>query len=257
MAQESELTLVFILSGLVLLFIYLYITTIEKVLERVGFTKGEASSILFLTLFFGWVTIPIFPHSSGWWIGMSLGGAIIPIMICVVLLKSRRVPMAEGFIGLVIVATIAYFITRAEEGVGIVADIPWAFMPAVAAGLYSVSTFWTDVRRAAPLAYFSGVTGTLVGADVFHLQEILSYPPSEDSTFSLLSIGGANIFDMVYITGIAAVLVGVLIFWYDRQRRKLGFENFVMDWRAGAEGLPYARDPSSSRTQHPDRKGRL
>ncbi|MBN1678140.1 MAG: DUF1614 domain-containing protein [Candidatus Thermoplasmatota archaeon] len=258
MAQELELTLVFIVVGLSLLLIYLYITTIEKVLEKVGFTKGEASSILFLTLFFGWITIPMFPYpGTEWWVGISLGGGIIPIVICSILLKSKRVSLAEGFIGLVIVATVTYFVTRPEEGVGIVAEVPWAFMPAIAAGLYSVSAFWLDIRRAAPLAYFSGVTGTLVGADVFHLQEILSYPPPAESTFPLLSIGGANIFDMVYISGIVAVLVGVLIFWYDRQRRKLGFERFIADWRAGAEGLPYAKEPTPSKTLRPDRRGRL
>ncbi len=256
MAQELELTLIFIVIGLALLLIYLYITTIEKVLERIGFTKAEASSILFLTLFFGWITIPLFPY-NGWWVGISLGGGLIPIVICGILIKSKRVGVAEGFIGLIIVATITYFVTRPEEGVGIVADVPWAFMPAIAAGLYSVSTFWIDIRRAAPLAYFSGVTGTLVGADVFHLQEILSYDPPADSAFALLSIGGANIFDMVYITGIVAVLIGVLIFWYDRQRRKLGFERFIADWRAGAEGLPYAKEPRPSQTLRPDRKGRL
>lgn len=256
MAEAVELTLVIAIMGFVLLMIYLYITTIEKVLEKVGFTKSEASGILFFTLFLGWITIPLFPY-NGWWVGISLGGGLIPIIICVILIYSKRVGPAEGFIGLVIVATITYFITRAEEGVGIVADIPWAFMPAVAAGLYSVSTFWVDIRKAAPLAYFSGVTGTLVGADVFHLQEILSFEPPADSAFPLLSIGGANIFDMVYITGVVAVLIGILIFWYDRQRRKRGFERFVEDWRAGAEGLPYAKEPRQSQILRPDRKGRL
>lgn len=256
MAQELEATLIIVAVGLVLLLVYLYITTIEKVLEQIGFTKAEASTILFATLFMGWLTIPLFPY-NGWWVGISLGGGLIPIIICYTLLKSRRVGVAEGFIGLVIVATITYFITRPEEGVGIVADVPWAFMPAVAAGLYSVSIFWIDVRRAAPLAYFSGVTGTLVGADVFHLQEILSFEPPADSVFPLLSIGGANIFDMVYITGIVAVLIGVLIFWYDRQRRKLGFERFIADWRAGIEEHPQAREPRPSDTLRPNRKGRL
>jgi len=247
---------VLLLTGLFLLLVYAYITSIERVLEKIGFTKGEAGAILTLTLFFGWITIPMFPY-NGWWVGISLGGGIIPIIVCGILLRSRRVGMAEGMIGLVIVAFITYFITRAEEGVGIVADFPWALAPAVAAGLYSVSTFWIDVRKAAPLAYFSGVTGTLVGADVFHLQEILSFSPPASSDFALLSIGGANIFDMVYLSGIVAVLVGILIFWMERQKKKLGFERVVAAWETDLESIPQAEAPEAEVTLRPDRRGRL
>lgn len=247
---------VLLLTGLFLLLVYAYITSIERVLEKIGFTKGEAGAILTLTLFFGWITIPMFPY-NGWWVGISLGGGIIPIIVCGILLRSRRVGMAEGMIGLVIVAFITYFITRAEEGVGIVADFPWALAPAVAAGLYSVSTFWIDVRKAAPLAYFSGVTGTLVGADVFHLQEILSFSPPASSDFALLSIGGANIFDMVYLSGIVAVLVGILIFWMERQKKKLGFERVVAAWERDLESIPQAEAPEAEVTLRPDRRGRL
>lgn len=257
MAIDSDTAfVVLLLLGLFLLIVYAYVASIERVLEKIGFTRGEAGAILTLTLFFGWITIPVFPY-NGWWIGISLGGGVIPIVVCGILLKSKRVGAPEGLIGLVIVAVITYFITRAEEGVGIVADLPWAFAPAVAAGLYSVSTFWIDVRRAAPLAYFSGVTGTLVGADVFHLQEILSYAPPDSDGFALLSIGGANIFDMVYLTGIVAVLVGILIFWLERQKKKMGFERVVAAWERDLETVPQAKPPEPSTTLRPDRRGRL
>lgn len=257
MAIDSDAALIVLfLTGLSLLIVYAYVASIERVLEKIGFTKGEAGAILTLTLFFGWITIPIFPY-NGWWVGLSLGGCIIPVVVCGILLKSRRVGIAEGLIGLVIVAVVTYFLTRAEEGVGIVADVPWAFAPAVAAGLYSVSAFWIDIRKAAPLAYFSGVTGTLVGADVFHLQEILSYAPPEDGGFALLSVGGANVFDMVYLTGIIAVLVGILIFWAERQKKKRGFERVVAAWEKDLESVPQAKAPEPAATLRPDRKGRL
>src|SRR4030042_963945 len=218
MAQElTSAFLLLLVIGLVLLLFYLYVTTIERVLERIGFTKGEASAILTLTLLLGWITIPLFPYAD-WWIGISLGGGMIPLIVCYVLLRSKRVGIAEGVIGIVIVAYVTYFITRAEAGVGIVADLEFAFAPAAAAGLYSLSVFWIDIRKAGSLAYFCGVIGTLVGADVFHLGEILatSPPPGE---FTVLSIGGANIFDMVYLTGIAAVIVDLFVLWVKRQEK--------------------------------------
>lgn len=197
--------------GALLFFIYAYISSIRKVLVAVGFTEAEASAILILTMMLGWLTVPVFPY-HGWWVGLSVGGAIIPIALCAIFLKSGRATVGESFIGITIVAYITYMITRAEEGVGIVADVPLAFAPALAAGLYSVSVFWMDKRKAAPLAYVSGVLGTIVGADVFRLGEMLSYDAPEDG-FAVLSIGGANIFDLVYLTGIVAVGVAMFVLW--------------------------------------------
>lgn len=256
MAQElTSAFLVLLVIGLVLLLFYLYVTSIEKVLERIGFTKGEASAVLTLTLVLGWLTIPLFPYAD-WWIGISVGGGIIPLIVCYTLLRSKRVGVAEGAIGVVIVAYVTYFITRAEPGVGIVADLQFAFAPALAAGLYSLSVFWIDIRKAASLAYFCGVVGTLVGADVFHLGEILATSPPAGE-FVVLSIGGANIFDMVYMTGIAAVLVDIFVLWVRRQEKKHGFERAVSDWEKGAEGLPYARDMTPAPKLEPGKKGRV
>ena len=226
--------------GVVLLVFYLYVASIRKVLVTIGFTEAEVSAILFGTLLFGWVTVPVFPY-NGWWVGLSLGGAIIPIAICVNFLLRRRVGVAEVFIGITIVSYITYTITRAEEGVGIVADVPLALAPALAAGLFSISVFWMDVSSAARLAYVSGVLGTLVGADVFRLGEMLSFdaPAGE---FVLLSIGGANIFDMVYLTGVVAVGIAVSVLWVKMKRDKLGFGIVVSEFQQGSMGLPYAQE---------------
>jgi hypothetical protein len=116
-------------------------------------------------------------------------------------------------------------VTRAEEGVGIVADVPIAFAPAIAAGLFSLSVFWNDLRKAAPLAYVSGVLGTLMGADVLHLGEILSYDaPGGD--FPMLSIGGANIFDMVYLTGVVAVVVAIVVLRIKKKQEAYAYAYF-------------------------------
>lgn len=241
-------------AGGILLFIYLYIASIRRVLIVLGFSEAEVSAILFGTLFFGWVTIPVFPY-GGWWVGLSLGGAVIPIAICINFLVKRRVGLAEAFIGMTIVSYITYTVTRAEEGVGIVADVPLAFAPALAAGLYSLSVFWEDISKAAPLAYVSGVLGTLIGADVFRLGEVLAFEAPEEG-FALLSIGGANVFDMVYLTGIVAVGIAVLILWLGLKRSKLGFGPVLAEYGSGGVGLPFAKDMPSA-PKLPVRRGRL
>lgn len=251
----DPIVLLLVVTGLGLLLFFLYVSSIEKVFERVGFSRGEAGTILTLTLFLGWISIPIFPY-NGWWVGISIGGGIIPLIVCYVLMRSGRVHLAEGGIGVIVVAIVTYFITRAEEGVGIVADFPLALAPALAAGLFAFTTFWMDIRKAAPLAYFSGVVGTLVGADVFHLGDILAFSPPSGG-FVVLSIGGANIFDMVYLSGIVAVVVDIIVFWILMQEKRHGFQRVVSDWEKGALGLPYATTVKPEPILKPGRKGRL
>ncbi|UCE45551.1 MAG: DUF1614 domain-containing protein [Methanobacteriota archaeon] len=241
MAEELLSILLFAIVGVIVLLVYLlYISTISRVLEMIGFTASEASTIILLTLFFGWISIPLFPYND-WWIGISIGGALIPLIICGRLLRSGRAGLAESAIGIVIVSYVTYFVTRAEEGVGIVADIPWAFAPALAAGLYSMTTFWTSMAKAAPLAYVSGVMGTLVGADVFRLGEVLSFDPPEEG-LGMLSIGGANIFDMVYLTGIIAVIVAIIVYRVRKKQEEYGFGAVVSEFERSGKGLPYAKD---------------
>lgn len=253
--DDEELILVLAIAGLTLLFFYAYVTSVSKVLQRIGFSRQEAGTILLVTLMFGWITIPFLPY-NGWWVGISVGGALIPLIICGYFIRNRRVGLAELAIGVLIVAYISYFITRAEEGVGIVADIPVAFAPAIAAGLFSLSVFWIDIRQAAPLAYCSGIIGTILGADIFHLNEVLSFPPPTEG-FPLLSIGGANIYDMVYITGIVAVSVDIVAFWIRKKEERHGMAAAIAEFQRGGQDLPYARDIEPAPKLRPGRKGRL
>lgn len=242
------------LTGVFLLLIYLYVAGIGKVFETVGFSRAEAGSLITVTLLLGWIPIPLFPY-NGWWVAISLGGGAIPLLMCYLLLRSRRAPVAETLIGVVIVTTITYFVTRAEEGVGIVADIPFAFAPAAAAGLYALSVFWLDVKKAAPLAYVSGVLGTLAGADVFRLREMLSFQaPAENAP--MMVIGGAAIFDMVYMTGIVAVFVAAFVLWIRHQQQKRGLSHLYFTVEHGEDGLPYAPDSQPAPPLRP-RRGHL
>jgi uncharacterized membrane protein len=262
MALDGTIQLAIIILGLAMLLFWLYVTTIERVFEQLGFSRGEAGTILTLTLLLGVINIPIFPY-KGWWVGINVGGALIPLIVCAYLLKSRRVQVAEGLIGVIIVTYITYFMTRAVQNTGIVADFPWAFAPAVAAGFYSLSTFWMDIKKAAPLAYFSGVAGTLIGADVFHLGDILAFPAPVGGA-NLLSIGGAQVFDLVYLSGIVAVGVDAFVFWLRRQERKHGFERVISEFEMEAQEQPYAKEPAQAPAPKvrpvpsliPERKGR-
>ncbi|MCJ2533069.1 MAG: DUF1614 domain-containing protein [Candidatus Thermoplasmatota archaeon] len=253
MTDEELGWIVIILLGVaVLLIYYAYVGAIRKVLVSIGFTTGEAGTMILVTFLLGSVTIPLFPY-NGWWVGICVGGALIPLWICARLLRSGRASLVESTIGIIIVAFVTYFVTRAEEGVGVVADIPLAFAPAIAAGLYSMSTFWLNMDKAAPLAYVSGVVGTIVGADIFRLEEVLAFDPPSDGV-SVLSIGGANIFDMVYMTGIIAVVIAMVVIRAKKREEMYGFGLVVAEHHSGAEGLPYAKDKEPSPTLYPQQR---
>ena len=72
-----------------------------------------------------------------------------------------------------------------------------------------------DFRKAAPLAYVSGTIGVLIGADFLHLHELLNY--SIDKATPAI-IGGANVVDMIYITGILAVIVDGIIMYQQKTK---------------------------------------
>jgi len=246
MTEVSAYLIGLIVLAIVLVLFYVYITSVEKAFLAMGLTQGEVGAIILVTLFLGYVPIPLFPY-HGWWVGISIGGGVIPLILCAFFLKSRRVDPAEVVIGTIIVTYITYFVTRAEEGVGIVADLPLALAPALGAGLFSLSTFWIDIRRAAPLAYVTGILGTLLGADVLHLGEILSFAAPSEGT-PMLVIGGGNIFDMVFITGVVSVFIAMFVLWLKRQQRKRGYGAVFYEFEHGPENLPYAKDAEPAPT---------
>jgi uncharacterized membrane protein len=98
---------------------------------------------------------------------------------------------------------------------------PWPLwlLPAVGASMTSIFLLWKKFRKAAPLAYISGTIGVLIGADVFHLIELLNHSVEESVN---ATIGGAVVLDMVFITGILAVILdGIFLY---KQRTREGFD---------------------------------
>jgi uncharacterized membrane protein len=75
---------------------------------------------------------------------------------------------------------------------------------------------WKEKKKAAPFAYTIGTLGVLLGADGFHLMGLLQF---ETQTMRIAVIGGASVFDMVFITGILAVFLdGLLIIQKKRKK---------------------------------------
>ena len=126
-------------------------------------------------------------------LALNVGGAVLPGLLCLYLLPA--IPLHQVMLATAVTTTAAYMLSRPVKGIGVIMP---AFVPPVIAAI----TALIIAREEAPrLAYVSGVLGTLIGADVLRLSQIrkLGAP--------FLSIGGAGVFDGIYLVGIVSVLL--------------------------------------------------
>lgn len=186
------------------LFFYILYTIFYSAFREVGFSKLEAGVIVFGSLLGGAFNLTLFTYDN-WTIAINIGGAVIPILVSLYLLAKQRCAW-RALIGLVIVAFFTYNVTWVSSD-GVTSPFPLWLIPPAVASVFSLLSCYKRPKHAAPVAYISGTLGVLVGADVFHLPDILALPASREVT---ASIGGAAIFDMVFLAGIIAVLIDAL-----------------------------------------------
>ncbi|HEC88365.1 MAG TPA: DUF1614 domain-containing protein [Thermoplasmata archaeon] len=204
---------IFILLIFAFLFYLIYLL-IYSAFEEVGFKRWEASLIVFSCIIFGYhiFDIPLFSYGN-WIVAINIGGALLPILISIYLIFSRKVAL-RSFLGIIIVAYFAYNVTYVTRK-GIVSDFPYWLIPPVVASIYSVLSGLKSKKKSASVAYSSGTIGVLIGADLLHLKELLKM---EVGKTAVASIGGASILDMVFLTGVIAVLIDAIL--YGKENKK-------------------------------------
>jgi len=227
------ITLVIMLLILVapLIIIYLFLRLSETAFEMVGFSHWHATlavfgSILGSLVDFQLISAPLSSYPD-WYVSLlsltsedvstnfhplylavNLGGCIIPLLISAHLLLRGRAGLKKALLGMAVVAVITYGAAEAIPGEGIVLPVWLSPLLAAAMGLLLAG----GVRRAPPLAYISGTLGTLIGADLLSLLTpgmlpALSPLELHQAKPLVLSIGGAGVFDGIFLTGIIAVLL--------------------------------------------------
>jgi len=222
----AELGLYILYVSIPILILYLAYLVATKAFKDMGFSSIEAAIIIFVSFILGYgiidsyvgfnfANIQLFTYNS-WVVGINTGGAIIPILLSVYLVIKKKLPIKKICIGVILVAVVTFFVTYPDPRKGIVSPFPFWVVPAFLASILSVILLWKNFRQAAPLAYVSGTIGVLLGADLFHLLGLLNYPAQNGSP---AVIGGANVFDMVFVTGILAVIVDGLFMYQKKSKR--------------------------------------
>jgi len=223
----TELGLYILYVSLPILILYMAYLIATKAFKDMGFSSIEATIIIFVSFILGYgiidgyigfsfANIQLFTYNN-WVVGINTGGAIIPILLSIYLIIRKKLPIKKIVMGIVFVAIVTFFVTYPDPNKGIVSPFPLWLIPAFLASILSAILLWKNFRQAAPLAYVSGTIGVLIGADVFHLLGLLNYPAKIGSP---AVIGGANVFDMVFITGILAVIIDGLFMYQKRYKGK-------------------------------------
>jgi len=202
-----------------ILFVFLVVGALRQAYLSLGVSSSTAMWLLFASLagsyfnipvavlpdeqvmsnqvidFFGMqYAVPVVAQWPGTVIAVNVGGAIIPTLMSLYLLITRRLWL-NGAIATAAVALVLHWLATPVPGLGIAVPV---FLPAL---VTAVVALVLSRRDAAPLAYIAGSMGTLIGADLTNLDKVrgLGAP--------VASIGGAGTFDGIFLTGILAVLL--------------------------------------------------
>ncbi len=202
--------LIFLLVALPFL-ILSFIELTTSAFRTIGFSRWHSLLIILGSFLGSMINIPIpFVDIDSVDIAVNVGGCIIPVIVSLDLMIRGRTEILGAIGGVIIVSFLVYLLAEPVPGVGITLPI---YIPPLISG--ACGLILACSRYHAPsIAYISGTLGTFTGADILHLawgnivEELtLGYqyePPS------LLSIGGAGVFDGIFLTGILAVLLASL-----------------------------------------------
>lgn len=130
-------------------------------------------------------------------IAVNVGGAVVPVLVSLYLADN-----AAAWKLILAITTMALFtrrVSRVVPGKGVV--LPALLPPLLAAALGLLLGIGGPPGEATVIAYASGALGTLIGADLLHFGRLRDVGPG------VSSIGGAGVFDGVFLAGLVAALL--------------------------------------------------
>lgn len=165
--------------------------------------------------FAGMGNVPIYFTERGV-VAFSLVGAIVPTVLSLYFLY--KAGWTRGVLALAAIGAtswVAFYVSRTEEGLGIVAEFPFFFLPSLTAAFLATLIAPGSIR-AVPIAYAAGSLGGLIGADLVRFDWVLREAAAFGGSF-----GGADAMDLVSLAGLwAAAFAGVpLLPYYARLRQ--------------------------------------
>lgn len=196
----------FLMAFASLALIFLLFRKRPDLFAEMDFT-GKQLALLCLGSIAGWAgNLPVAVY-GGTYLAINLGGTLVPLIIVAWWVRRRKLRLAATVLGTALVSVAAWRIVEFHPDAGIVARFPTFFLPVAVALLVGILA--GGFRRpvmGVPVGYASGTLGALIGADLMHLNDIRAHFLSAPER-TIISIGGAGVFDMVFLAGTFAMAV--------------------------------------------------
>ena len=198
-----------------ILFLLGYFQVLTIGFENLGISSGATTFLLFLILIGSGINIPLTKKKLiygeelrffGLWrvpkiraqgLFINLGGAVVPVLLSVYFLfrvSKAGFDLEPIFLATILMIIISKFLSRVIPGKGISLPI---LIPPIFSALFALIL---APDFAAPSAFISGVLGTLIGADLLNLRRAQRFG-------GFLSIGGAGVFDGIFLVGMVSALL--------------------------------------------------
>lgn len=198
-----------VLAGVSILVVVLFFRRRYDVLRGLGLTRVEMAILCLGPIAGLTVNIPVYQSGPGI-LAVNLGGALLPILMVAIWMRRAHLDPLLAIGGTLVVSVVAKLIVAFDPEQGIYTTFPQLFAPSLVALAFAMAVSVTRPLRAVPLAYASGSMGSLLGADLYNLGPILDHL-GRSGDLAVVSIGGAGVFDMVYLAGMVAMAAALLL----------------------------------------------
>ncbi len=186
----------------ILIFVLIFALALElfvRFIEISGFSSGDAFAIAVLPLLASYLPPVKIGKIEELTVYLSFAGFIIPASIALKQVVTGNVSGKKALAGFILLTAVCYLVSNpGSEGVG----ITYPALPIVTASVYSLVV---EREKPAPLAYTSATLGMFAGADLLNLPRLVSKT-------ICVTIGGAGVFDAIYMTGLAALIFDATVF---------------------------------------------
>ncbi|MDG6221397.1 MAG: DUF1614 domain-containing protein, partial [Candidatus Thermoplasmatota archaeon] len=201
-------------------FIMFFVLYIEfpGFMDSIGLEKREISLLLIGSVVGVLLNVPVVVGESVF-LGLNVGGALIPVVLSFHLLWKNKPPLFSIFATVAVTSFLSYITTVFVPNLGVASLFPFYLASPLAAFFMATALEPKRVGKSLALAYSSATLGALIGADLVRIPEIVGV-----SGGFLGAIGGAGSMDLVFLAGLFSG--GLVLFFSPRKlwhvRRKKG-----------------------------------